>query len=279
MSEVIEKQLKGNFEKSLFHAALENLEDHDNSLRFNNFAYAMRELIRHVMARLAPDDEVRACDWYKEETDRPNGISRRQRVYYAVQGGLSDEYVADELDLDVGDIHLRLRNSIDNLSKHTHIEEPTFNLGEEDVKKFVNETLSAVVDFFQTINECRVTLVAALMENLDASVVNTAISNTILSIDELATHHCIDEVHTEQVHIREIDAHFIHFVAEGTVKCELQWGSNSDLRRGDGATLDQTFPFIVELTSSVESPGDIEAEEQALAADTSSWWEGYYDEE
>ena len=279
MNEVIEKQLVGDFEKALFSAALENLEDRGNPLRFNNFAYAMRELVRHVMARLAPDDEVRACDWYKEETGRPNGISRRQRIYFAVQGGLSDEYVADELGLDVGKIHRRLRNSIDNLSKHTHIEEPTFNLGDEEVERFVNVTLAAVVGLFQTISECRITLVEAFMENLDASVVDAAISETILSIDELATHHCIDAVHTEQVHIRQIDAHLIHFVAEGTVECELQWGSNSDLRRGDGATLDQAYPFICELTSPVDNPGVIVTEESAFSADTSSWWEGYYDEE
>lgn len=279
MDEVIEKQLEGDFEKALFSAALGNLEDRDNPLRFNNFAYAMRELVRHVMARLAPDDEVRACDWYKEETGRPNGISRRQRVYYAVQGGLADEYVTDELDLDVGEIHRQLRDSIDNLSKHTHIEEATFNLGDEEVEGFVNETLAAVIDLFQTISACRTTLVEAFMEHLDASVVHAAISETILSIDELATHHSIDAVYTDQVHIRQIDAHFIYFVAEGTVECELRWGSNSDLRRGDGATLNEAFPFSCELTSSVGDPGDIVAEENAFAVDTSSWWEGYYDEE
>lgn len=279
MKEVIKEQLAGDFEKALFLAALGNLADGGNPLRFNNFAYAMRELVRHVMARLAPDDEVRACDWYKNEIDRSNGISRRQRVYYAVQGGLSDEYVTDELGIDVGEIHRRLRDSIDNLSKHTHIEENTFNLSGEEIERFVNETLAAVVDFFQTVTGCRTILVEALREHLDASIVNAAISETILSIDELATHHSIDAVYTEQVHIRQIDAHFIHFVAEGTVECELQWGSNSDLRRGDGATLDQDFPFTCELISSVDDPRAIVAEENSFRADTSLWWEGYYDNE
>lgn len=279
MTEVIEEQLEGEFERALFSAALGNLEDCDNPLRFNNFAYALRELVRHVMARLAPDDEVLACEWYKEETGQLNGISRRQRIYYAVQGGLSDVYVTDELGLDVGEIHRQLRDVIDNLSKHTHIEESTFDLGDEEVEAFVNETFAVVVDLFQTIAECRATLVEAFMGGLDASVVNAAISETILSIDELATHHFIDEVYTDQVYIRQIDAHFIYFIAEGAVSCELQWGSSSDFRRGDGATLDQVFPFTCELASPVDRPGAIAAEENAFAADTSSWWEGYYDEE
>ena len=278
MKEEIEGQLEGGFEKELFVAALKNLDDCDNPLRFNNFAYAMRELVRHIMARLAPDDEVRACDWYKEETGRNNGISRRQRVYYAVQGGLSDEYVTDELCLDVGYIHRRLRDSIDTLNKHTHIEENTFNLGNEEVEGLVRETLTAVVSLFQTITECRNILAEAFRESIDATVVNAAISETILSIDELATHHSIDAVYTEDVHVRLIDAYFIYFVAEGTVECELQWGSNSDLRHGDGGTLEQAFPFTCELTSPVDNPSGIETEEYSFAADTRSWWEGYYDE-
>lgn len=278
MKEVIQEQLEGDFEKALFSAALGNLNDCGNPLLFNNFAYAMRELVRHVMARLAPDEEVLACDWYRDETDRPNRISRRQRVYYAVQGGLADEYVADEIGLDVGDIHRQLRDSIDNLSKHTHIEEPTFGLGDVEVERFVGETIAAVVGLFETINECRHLLVEALIEHIDASVMEAAISETILSIDELASHHSIDAVYTEGAHIRKIDAYFVYFVAEGTVECGLQWGSNSDLRRGDGATLDQNFPFTCQLTSPVDDPGVIMADESDFSADTSSWWDGYCDE-
>lgn len=51
----IEKRLSGDFEHDLFDAALYNLNDVHNKLRFNNFAYSLRELTRHILARLAPD--------------------------------------------------------------------------------------------------------------------------------------------------------------------------------------------------------------------------------
>ncbi|WP_414863271.1 hypothetical protein [Pseudomonas chlororaphis] len=49
---------------------MRNLEDKQNKLRFNNFAYAMRELARHVLKRLAPDDKVLKCAWYKTRSPR-----------------------------------------------------------------------------------------------------------------------------------------------------------------------------------------------------------------
>ena len=58
MRVAIESRLSEKFEKQLFHAALANLEDSKNPIRFNNFAYATRELVRQILSRLAPDDEV-----------------------------------------------------------------------------------------------------------------------------------------------------------------------------------------------------------------------------
>lgn len=243
MNEVIQGHLEDDIENALFFAALGNLGDRENPVRFNNFAYVMRELARHVMARLAPDHEVRNCAWYEGETGRVSGISRRQRVNYAVQGGLSDEYVGEEVSLDIEDIHRQLRDAIDNLSKHTHIERKTFNLSDKVIERHVEETLGAVVDFFQTISRCRSALVSTLAEQIDASVVDAAISETILSIDELASHHTVDAIYTENVRVKRIDAHFICSAAEGTTQCELQWGSSSDRRRGDGAILRDFFPI------------------------------------
>lgn len=275
VEDILERRLEGEFEKALFAAARENLVDLKNPLRFNNFAYAMRELIRNVLARLAPDGEVFGCSWFKEETGRPRGISRRQRVYYAVQGGLSDAYLRDELGLEISDIHVKLRDSVDNLSKYTHIEEATFNLDADRISHHVTETFTAVVDLFQTIDECRRVLVEALTEHIDSSVVDAAISETIGSIDELATHHSVEEVSTDDVYVVQIDASFIRFIAEGTVTCVLQWGSNSDVRRGDGATLDEDFPFSCVLTSPVDEPSAVVADEGAFSVDTSSWRDDY----
>ena len=48
-----------DFERELFSAALHNLHDASNSLRLNNFAFSVRELMRHVSA--PPERRIGEC--------------------------------------------------------------------------------------------------------------------------------------------------------------------------------------------------------------------------
>lgn len=267
----IEKALAEGFERDLFAASQKNLRDKSNPLRLNNYSYAMRELTRHMLHRLAPDKNVLDCDWYKNETDKDFGITRRQRAYYAVQGGLLDSYVKDTLNLEVEDIHSDLVKAINKLSKFTHIEAEVFGLPDADVDALVNETTEAVNGFLTTISDCRKLIIDSLWEQIDSAVIDETLRKTIQSIDELATHYFIGEVYTDKVEIYEINNKFIMFRANGSIACELQWGSNSDLKRGDGAVLPQSYPFACELISPVYEPEAIECIEGSLGVDTSSW--------
>lgn len=67
MDERIVSVLAEGFERELYASALHNLNDLNNKLRLNNFAYVMRELMRHVLNRLAPDHSVTKCIWYTNE--------------------------------------------------------------------------------------------------------------------------------------------------------------------------------------------------------------------
>lgn len=71
----------------------------------------------------------------------------------------------------------------------------------------------------------------------------------------------------------------IQFIAYGSVGVQLQWGSNSDVRRGDGAVIQNSYPLTCKFISQVDSPEELEVVENSLCVDTSSWWNGYYDEE
>ena len=274
LREIIESRLVDGFEKQLYQAALYNLDDIKNQLRFNNFAYAMRELVRHVLNRLAPDMEVLDCCWYKNEMDRENGITRIQRVNYAVQGGLSNEYVTDVLGLDIQQIRKSLKKSHDNLSKHTHINVATFDIPEDRIGEFVDQTLSSIYEFFVSIEENRQSLISALWEQIDQATIEAALRETIQDIDELASHHYIEEIYTDQINITNISSRFIEFDTEGSVACELQWGSNGDMRRGDGAVIPKSFPFTCSLRSFVYDPSEVQIDDGDFQVDTSSWWEG-----
>jgi hypothetical protein len=278
MSERILKHLASDFERELFNGAMTSLGDVGNPLRFNNFAYATRELVRHILHRLAPDASVVQCSWYKNEMTDKEGVTRRQRVYYTVQGGLSDHYVEKELELDVEDLHQTLKSAIDSLNKYTHVEPSSIALIDAEVTTKVDCALAAVAALFDEIEHCRKALTDALVGHLDRAVVDEALSETIQAIDELSPHHFIEEVYTDEVSVLSIDHEQIYFVAVGTIACELQWGSNSDARNGDALIIPQTFPFRCELQSPVDEPSQIAAVEESFGVDNSSWRDGYYDE-
>jgi hypothetical protein len=275
----LEAILAPGFETSLYTAATDNLRDHSNPLRLSNYAYAVRELSRHLLHRLAPDEEVRACVWYKSDPARPGQVTRAQRAQYAIQGGLSEDYVRDVLNIDIDDIKRRLTTAIDNLSKFTHIEESVFALPVHIVDAHVASTEAALNDLCDTVQTCHKELLDALSEKIDDAIVDATLRETIIEIDELATHHFIDEVYTDDVTVVRISACRIHLLAEGTIGVELQWGSGSDRARGDGVEISESFPFSCNLTCPVDEPDNVDADEHDLRVDTSSWRVGADDEE
>lgn len=263
----IQSHLQDEFEIALFEAALRNLEDHENKLRFNNFAYAMRELSRHFLHRMAPDKNVLACRWYKNETKNENGITRRQRAYYAVQGGLSDEYVRRELCLDVDSIHDNLIKSINDLSKFTHIEKGVFSLPNDEVAKRVHSTLYATAEFFDLIHKFRNDICSGAWYEIDQTIVSTLLEEAVYSLDELATHHYIEEVWTELIKVESIDHESIHLSANGSITCEFQWGSNSDIKNDLGARMTKSIPFSCRLSSPISEPEEISIVDGSLRID------------
>jgi hypothetical protein len=87
------------------------------------------------------------------------------------------------------------------------------------------------------------------------------ISDTILEVDELATHHSVDEVYVDRTTVK------------GSLAVGLQWGSNSDVRRGDGVEIDQSFPFQCDIEVPVDDPFDLRGADTSYVVDTSKWRE------
>lgn len=267
----IRQKLITPFELKLFEAALKNLDDNSNPLRFNNFAYAMRELTRHVLARLAPDEDVWQCEWYENEIlDRPNGITRAQRVYFSVRGGLSEKYLEEELHMNISTIQemrSKLIKAINKLSKYTHVDEKTFDLEKEQVNIFVIETCTSIIRLFHTIDQFRDYVLSALEEDINSSLTEKVLLETIEFIDELSSHSRPESIYTENVSIRKLGSTQIEFTTRGIVECELNYGSGSD-----ECQISQAFPFTCNMSSSVKNLSEIEADMNSFFVNTSSWY-------
>lgn len=90
------------------------------------------------------------------------------------------------------------------------------------------------------------------------------------SLDELATHVSIEEVGA--VEIESVDIAFSGTTVSGcgTVYINMQYGSDGDFRRGDGARLSDSYPFSFEVV--LDQGLEIE-KVVSLEADTSSFYE------
>lgn len=259
-----------DFSKRVIHGAARVLEDRDNPLRLNLFATASRMLLEHLMGTLAPREEVEECWWYEAPTDT-DGPTRAQRIRYCFRGGLSDAFVHDELGLDPKPLEAKLVRAYGALSKHVHGRAETVVEDKAVQDREAATIVTAIGGFLAGYRNARSVLLEPLGESLDSNAVDALLSETILNVDELASHHSVEDVYVHETRVEAIGATSIRYKATGSVDVVLQWGSNSDLRNGDGAESEQSFPFVCTFEVPVETPHDLDNAEVEWGVDTSSW--------
>ncbi|WP_027125265.1 hypothetical protein [Gelidibacter mesophilus] len=237
--------LETEFQKNLLDSSIDNLNDQNNKLRFNNFAYSIRELSRHILHSLSPDNDVRNCSWYKNETQTPNGISRGQRVKYAIQGGLEDKFVEQEIMEieEINDLKKDIKDSIEILNKYTHINQCTYDIESSQIEIFSKQIIGAFSTFAKTINESRELIINQIEYKISNEFVEHSIYANIDEISLLSTHHYLEEITPDFIKVLKIESKIIKIEVDGTVDVRLQWGSNRDLDKDIGAETHTSFPF------------------------------------
>lgn len=267
-----------DFAKCAIQGAQHALADAANPLRLNFFSTAMRILFEHMMDTLAPVEQVKRSSWFKPE--RPDGHATRwQRVVFAIQGGFSDAFVKEHLKVDPQPLRKRLLNAVDELSKHVHGREQTIISKRAAQDAAAQATVTAMGAFLDVIHDCRAAILDPIAEALDDAAVDTLASDSLVEVDELASHFSLEEVYVDRTVVQAIGADTIIYRATGSVSVVLQWGSNSDLRRGDGAELGQSFPFFCDIELPLDEPWELGLAEVNCGVDTSSWRDAMRPEE
>jgi hypothetical protein len=266
-------QLTGNeFERNLLDASLKNLTDKENRLRFNNFACGIRELSRHILHRLSPDKEVVKCNWYENQSQKPNQLTRGERIKYSIQKGLPDKFV--ETFFDAEDDIKKILDTLDQLSKYIHVNPDTFGISEQRVNELSAEVLSIFERFANGISEFHESLKNELEQHIDQAVLEHSIQETFDKIDILATHHNIEEHETSSYEVVTISSQKIDIVASGTLSVRLQYGSDHDLDKGDGAEMYESFPFECQMEMTIDIDfSKSKCEMLDFDVDTSGWYE------
>lgn len=270
---IIRSYLVGKFESGFFNACLGNLKETENPLRLNNFAYAMRELMRNVFSRLAPDEDVLDAPWY-EQNEGTTGPTRMQRMKYAVQGWLSDETMRKVLHVDVTSSLKSLKQSIDDLSKYTHVGPETFDMQDEEADDLVADVLSNVANVFSLIKSTRKAVHDAVLECVDDDMIQQFYQTTNPVIDELASHYEIERYWVTDISKTDDGEGCVHVEVEGTIDVRLQYGSDSDMRRDIGWETEESYPFTAVIEVSYKNEfGDIRIiEDGDYQVDTNSFY-------
>jgi hypothetical protein len=139
----------------------------------------MRILFEHMMDTLAPSDQVIQCPWFKRKEGEGGKPKRSERVLFAIQGGLSEEFVRQNLHIDTSSLRSRLLTAIDELSKHIHGRENTIILDPSDQDTIAAATVAAMGAFLDKMRECRANVLEPIAEALDEAAADALITDTI----------------------------------------------------------------------------------------------------
>lgn len=264
---VINKLLGDQFQRELLKACFDNLLDKSNKLCFNNFAYSIRELTTHYINWRAPDKEVETSPWFdindcyiENGKSRP---SRRQKIKYIIQGVLEDSFVDSQiLSLsEVAEVQESILGAYKIFNKYTHISKKTLGINEELRDDLVDEITQAFIDLTYLLEKYHQNFITKATNLVSDDIYSQFIQDTYDKIDELSTHHSIESVDVSSISVETIATSSITFILNGNIEVRLQWGSDGDIRRGDGHEQNENFSFkcqaIVELDAMSYSNIDI----------------------
>jgi hypothetical protein len=184
---------------------------------------------------------------------------------------LSDDFIA-EAGADVVHLHGAAIAAIKRLNKFTHVRPGSLVTNPAEIAAFVDEALSALLGLFESFAECRGRVAQAVERHVDREALEIFVYETVQKLDELASHHTINEAYVSDVEITDLTDSMVLFRAEGVLSVQLQWGSGADLRRGDGATHKQSFPFVLMIASPVSDVRAFSMTEYVI--DTEVWFKG-----
>ena len=263
-----------SFEKKLLKASIDLLKQENNPLKINNFSSSVRELLRHILNSLAPDEEVTKCDWFQwQENERGKKIvTRKSRIKYAIQKNFPSKYITknfNELDDFINDIY----DIYERLNKYTHIEEKYFNMPIEEEQNAIKYILNVLCAFCDKIKEVKTSLDNEIYEHVRTKLSSSFFMESIDKIDCLSTHTTPDDL--EVCDIKFIDESFENILVRvtGNAYVHLQYGSDHDCDRDNGFETDDSFPFESDVKIIIDDDFPNNAEILSFDVNTDSFYE------
>lgn len=263
--------LKGDFENRVLKSAYSRIHDYNDPLRGSVFALLMRELIRIVMDRLAPDSDVEKASWcsgepwqYKDQSGNLK-VTRRSRYRFAITGTISDEKVEEHPRLDCSAAIGELATLVSKLSKFAHLSPGTFNQSAAETTGFLGEVEDAVSQYCATLTKTKEEIRDIIWTIVDESVNDHVLGAIPDELDALSGQTLVENIHVE--HLQDFDTSTLMptLTGSGVAEIELNYGHGDD---------HMSSPDSYPMTFEVEvDPSTFEVSVVSVDVDTSSFYE------
>lgn len=266
----LEKLIKGDLEQNILKSAYSTVYNYHDPLRVCVFALLVRELIRIIMDRLAPDDQVLKTSWCKGsdwtyEKDGKTFVTRRAKYRFAITGTISDEKIKEYKKLDVSQQIGELSRLVAKLSKYAHISPGTTDLSVTKSNDFLSEVEETVREYTITLLDTK-DEVKVIVFNLVHNEVNEHVRNAIpLKLDALSTHTYVEGIVIDSLQDFDTSLESPLLSGDATAEIELNYGNERE-----STPMPDSYPveFRVEI-----DPETFGISVESISVDTSSFYE------
>lgn len=128
-------------------------------------------------------------------------------------------------------------------------------------------------EILTTIESLRDKIKSHVENEVDGVLITEFVTTTFNELDILSTHTFVDYSELDYYYIDSICSDHVVIKGSGTVYCELQWGSNSDMMNDIGASLDDSYPYDFTIHAKLTNLKSLELGDEGIIVDTDSWYE------
>jgi len=262
---------RDKFLKTVFKGCIKVGKSKSNPIRGNFVAAGLREAISHIIHKLSPDEDVRACVWFVQAPDTDT-VTRRQRANYIIKAGLSDQFVKDILKFEVKPHADELIEMVNALNRSTHVRPNTILADGSKIRRIFSEVLDGINALLDAAEESRDFIEEAVAGAMQTAVFEKMIGEAIQELDELSTHTAIDHHWVDEIVVTDMDANTIYYEVTGSVVVELQYGSGSDVANDIGSRDTDEYPYEAEIELPISDPLTVTASDVRVKVGTSSFY-------
>jgi hypothetical protein len=275
----LEERLRERLSKYSMHlqdilkGALQSYQDAGNKLRFTNAGNALRELLREFLVDVAPDNEVKKAPWFVPEKTSKNGVTRRHRLDYAIFKNLTHEKFPGSFAGQADETATKLLKDIDGLSELVHVTEDVLQKDYTEAAPLFASVMQRFLNLISAIETSRMLVDQDIAVEIQSHFDDIFTSEFFDALDILSTHTRPQGASDVEIEDVTFDENWIEFTGKGSVDCDLQYGSDGDVERGDGVESSDSFPFTFSGRVSIGDLTKIEIDKESISINTESFYE------